>query len=76
VSALAVIICRTSGELGLIRGLGGNELMVILGIHGMQGVVVLDMGQRRGRRDESEGQKGGIGWVSCQQWCLGGHIRW
>ena len=28
-SALAVIICRTSGELGLIRGLGGNELMVI-----------------------------------------------
>ena len=29
-SALAVIICRTSGELGLIRGLEGNELMVIL----------------------------------------------
>ncbi len=28
-SALAVIICRASGELGLIRGLGGNELMVI-----------------------------------------------
>jgi hypothetical protein len=30
VSALAVIICRTSGELGLIRGLGGNKLTVIL----------------------------------------------
>jgi hypothetical protein len=40
-------------------------------------VVVLDMGQRRGQRDKSEGQKGGIGWVPCQQWCLGGHIwRW
>ena len=41
----------------------------------MRGVVVLDMGQRRGRRDENEGQKGGIGWVPCQHRCLGGHIR-
>jgi hypothetical protein len=28
-SALAVIICRTSGELGSRRTVGGNELMVI-----------------------------------------------
>jgi hypothetical protein len=43
----------------------------------MRGVVVLDMGQRRGQRDKSEGQRGGIGWVLCQHWCLGGHIwRW
>ena len=43
----------------------------------MRGVAVLDMGHRRGRRDESESQRGGIGWVLFQQWCLGGHIgRW
>jgi len=41
----------------------------------MRGVVVLDMGQRRGQRDESEGQRGGIGLVPSQQWCLEGHNR-
>ncbi len=30
-SALAVIICRTSGELGMMESLGGTELMVISG---------------------------------------------
>jgi hypothetical protein len=28
-SALAVIICRTSGELGMMESLGGKDLMVI-----------------------------------------------
>ena len=37
-SALAVIICRTSGELGLITGLGGNELRC--GRYGVGGASV------------------------------------
>ena len=41
----------------------------------MEEVVGLGICQRRGQRDKSEGQRGGIGWVPCQQWCLGGHIR-
>ncbi len=28
--ALAVVICRTSGELGMMESFGGKELMVIL----------------------------------------------
>jgi hypothetical protein len=71
-----VIICRTSRELGLIRGLGGNELMVI----SVPTVWEVHPWDARGGgagygSKEREGQRGGIGWVPCQQWCLGGHIR-
>ncbi len=73
-----MIICRTSGELGLMGSLGGKKLMVTsaptvleVQLWNVRGGGA-DKGQRRGQRDESVGQMGGKGWVPCLLWNLGG----
>jgi hypothetical protein len=55
----------------MMESFGGKELMVISAPTVVEvqpwdvRVVRLDMGQRRDRRDESEGLMGGKGWVPC-----------